>query len=347
MRGALLPGNSTVELVDLPDPTPGPGQVLLAIRASTICGSDIRAIYREHLQGDPAEMYQGVVAGHEPCGQVVAVGPETVRLGVGDRVAVYHISGCGQCDDCVRGYQISCSSPKRAAYGWQRDGGHAELMLTEERDCIVLPDSVSYLDGACVACGFGTAYEGLLRAAVSGRDSLAVVGLGPVGLAAGLLGGALGAVPRVGMDPSPARRERALELGAVDVACGPDELEVIRGPLGAGAHVAVDCSGSTSGRSAAVSLLRSRGRLVLIGEGNSFEVAEASPSLIHQQITVHGSWVTNLSHMRELIERLPVWGLHPEVVVSDQFSLDRADEAYRLADAGQSGKVAIVFEGQD
>jgi threonine dehydrogenase-like Zn-dependent dehydrogenase len=344
MRGATLPGNSTVELVDLPDPTPGHGQVLLAIRASTICGSDIRAIYREHLQGDPAEMYQGVVAGHEPSGEVVATGPGVLRLAVGDRVAVYHISGCGQCDDCVRGYQISCSSPTRAAYGWQRDGGHAELMLTSERDCVVLPDSVTFLDGACVACGFGTAYEGLIRAAVSGRDSLAVVGLGPVGLAAGLLGKALGAVPRVGMDPSPERRELALELGAVDVVCGPDDLGPLQETLGAGAHVAVDCSGSTAGRTAALSLLRSRGRLVLIGEGNAFEVDEASPTLIHQQITVHGSWVTSLEHMRELVERLPVWGLHPEVVVTDRFSLERAGEAYQLADSGRAGKVAIVFE---
>jgi len=345
MRGATLPGNSTVELVDLPDPTPGPGQVLLATRASTICGSDIRAIYREHIQGDPAETYQGVVAGHEPAGEVIVLGPGTRRLAVGDRVAVYHISGCGQCDDCVRGYQISCSSPSRAAYGWQRDGGHAELLLAEERDCVVLPDSVSFLDGACVACGFGTAYEGLLRAGVSGRDSLAVVGLGPVGLAAGLLGGALGAVPRVGVDPSPERRALALQLGAVDVACAPDEVASLTDTLGAGAHVAVDCSGSTAGRAAAVSLLRSRGRMVLVGEGNAFEIEEASPTLIHRQITVHASWVTSLEHMRELVERLPVWGLRPEVVVSDRFALEDAGEAYRLADAGRSGKVAIVFQG--
>ncbi len=345
MRGATLPGNSTVELVDLPDPTPGPGQVLLATRASTICGSDIRAIYREHIQGDPAETYQGVVAGHEPAGAVIALGPGTKRLAVGDRVAVYHISGCGQCDDCIRGYQISCSSPSRAAYGWQRDGGHAELLLAEERDCVVLPDSVSFLDGACVACGFGTAYEGLLRAGVSGRDSLAVVGLGPVGLAAGLLGKALGAVPRVGVDPSPERRALALELGAVGVACAPEEVASLTDTLGAGAHVAVDCSGSTAGRAAAVSLLRSRGRMVLVGEGNAFEIEEASPTLIHRQITVHGSWVTSLEHMRELVERLPVWGLKPEVVVSDRFALEDAGEAYRLADAGRSGKIAIVFEG--
>ncbi|CAA9324841.1 MAG: Hypothetical zinc-type alcohol dehydrogenase-like protein YphC [uncultured Friedmanniella sp.] len=342
MRGVFLPGDSTTEVRELPDPEPGPGQVLLAMRASTICGSDIRAIYREHAQGDPAEMYQGVVAGHEPAGEVVAVGPGAARLKVGDRVCVYHISGCGQCDDCVRGYQISCSSPRRAAYGWQRDGGHADLILTEERDCILLPDFVTYLDGACVACGFGTAYEGLLRAGVSGRDALAVVGLGPVGLAAGLLGGKLGAVPRVGLDPSPERRELAVRLGAVDAAFAPDQLDQARSAVDGGAQVAIDCSGSEAGRATAIALVRQRGRVVLVGEGNGLTVPEVSPSLIHPSITILGSWVTSLEHMRELVSRLPVWDLHPEIVVSDTFPIADADRAYRLADAGRSGKVALV-----
>lgn len=342
MHGVFLPGNSTTEIRDLPDPEPGPGQVLLAMRASTICGSDIRAIYREHAQGDPAEMYQGVVAGHEPAGEVVAVGPDPVRLKVGDRVCVYHISGCGQCDDCVRGYQISCSAPQRAAYGWQRDGGHADLILAEERDCIVLPDFVTYLDGACVACGFGTAYGGLLRAQVSGRDSLAVVGLGPVGLAAGLLGGHLGAVPRVGLDPSPERRELAVRLGAVDAAFAPDEVDAARATLDGGAHITIDCSGSEPGRGTAIALVRERGRVVLVGEGNGLTVPEVSPTLIHPSITILGSWVTSLEHMRELVARLPVWNLHPEVIVSDTFPLAEADAAYQLADAGRSGKIALV-----
>ncbi len=342
MRGVFLPGNSTTEIRDLPEPEPGPGQVLLAMKASTICGSDIRAIYREHLQGDPAEMYQGVVAGHEPAGEVVAVGPGTSRVTVGDRVCVYHISGCGQCDDCVRGYQISCSSPLRAAYGWQRDGGHADLIVAAERDCIVLPDFVTFLDGACVACGFGTAYEGLLRAQVSGRDALAVVGLGPVGLAAGLIGGKLGATPRVGFDPSPERRDLAVQLGAVDAAFAPDQVEEARAVVGGGAHVAIDCSGSEPGRDTAVAAVRARGRVVLVGEGNGLRVPEVSPTLIHPSITIIGSWVTSLEHMRELVERLPYWDLHPEVVVSDTFPLADAEAAYRLADAGRSGKVALV-----
>ena len=342
MRGVFLPGNSTTDIRDLPDPEPGPGEVLLAMRASTICGSDIRAIYREHAQGDPAEMYQGVIAGHEPAGQVVEVGENTVRLTAGDRVCVYHISGCGQCNSCVRGYQISCSSPQRAAYGWQRDGGHADLILAAERDCIELPDFVTFLDGACVACGFGTAYEGLLRAEVSGRDALAVIGLGPVGLAAGLLGGKLGAVPRVGLDPSPERRELAVELGAVEAAFAPDEVDAARAASDGGAHVAIDCSGSEPGRGTAIALVRERGRVVLVGEGNGLRVPEVSPSLIHPSITILGSWVTSLEHMRELVSRLPVWNLHPEVIVSDTFPIADADAAYRLADAGRSGKIALV-----
>src|SRR3954453_14063778 len=130
MRGVVLPGNSTVSPVTKDVPEPGHGQVLLAMKASSICGSDIRAIYREHLGHGP-EAYQGVVAGHEPSGRVVAVGPDCRGLAVGDRVAVYHIAGCGVCDECRGGYLIGCTSPYRAAYGWERDGGHAEFLLGE------------------------------------------------------------------------------------------------------------------------------------------------------------------------------------------------------------------------
>ena len=140
------------------------------MKASSICGSDIRAIYREHLGSGP-EAYRGVIAGHEPCGQVVAVGPGSRRLSVGDRVVVYHIAGCGVCEECRHGYMIGCTSPFRAAHGWQRDGGHAEFLLADEATCILLPDELSYVDGALVSCGFGTAYEGLLRLRLSYADA--------------------------------------------------------------------------------------------------------------------------------------------------------------------------------
>ncbi|HEV3498497.1 MAG TPA: alcohol dehydrogenase catalytic domain-containing protein [Actinomycetes bacterium] len=211
MRGVFLPGQRRVDIRHVDDPTPGPGQVVLAMRASTICGSDLRAIYREHLGTGP-EAYCDVVAGHEPCGEIVATGPGIRRFQEGDRVALYHIAGCGLCPDCRAGYMISCTSPLRAAYGWQRDGGHADYLLAEESTCVPLPDELSWVDGACVACGFGTAYQALRRAGVSGRDAVLVVGLGPVGLAAGQLARALGATMVIGTDPVPARGRLAVEL---------------------------------------------------------------------------------------------------------------------------------------
>ena len=199
MTGAVLPGNSTVAFKEYRVPQPGHGQVLVRMKSSTICGSDIRAIYREHLGKGP-EGYQGVIAGHEPCGQIVAQGPGCRRFKKDDRVIVYHISGCGVCNDCRRGYMISCTSQYRRAYGWQRDGGMAEYLLAEEKDLVSLPDELSYSDGAQVACGFGTVYEGLEKIGISGNDAVLVTGLGPVGLATAMLCRAMGAQKIFGIE---------------------------------------------------------------------------------------------------------------------------------------------------
>ena len=341
MRAAFLPGGRQVELKEIDDPTPGFGQVVVAMRASTICGSDLRAIYREHL-GEGPEAYQNVAAGHEPAGRVTAVGDGVDRIKPGDRVVVYHISGCGQCDDCRTGYQISCTSPKRQAYGWQRDGGHADLLLAEERDLLILPDELTFVDGACVACGFGTAYEALCRIDVSGRDRLLVVGLGPVGNAAGLMAKKLGASSVVGVDVSAERRRLAVDLGAVDVAVPAGDDDQLRQLLGDGAEKAMDCSGSGAGQLTALRHTRRWGRAALVGEGGRLSV-DVSEVLIHRQLTVHGSWVTSTVRMQELLDNLVRWGLHPDRVVSDTFALEQVAAAYERADSGASGKIGIVW----
>ena len=98
MKAAFLPGNSDVEIREVLVPEPGHGEVLLQVKASTICGSDIRCIYHEHLGKGP-EGYQGVIAGHEPAGLIVQTGPGCRRFKTGDRILVYHISGCGVCNE--------------------------------------------------------------------------------------------------------------------------------------------------------------------------------------------------------------------------------------------------------
>lgn len=345
MKAAFLPGNSTVVLKNVPVPEPGHGEVLIRMKSSTICGSDIRAIYREHLGKGP-EGYQNKIAGHEPAGQIVQCGPGMRRFKEGDRVVVYHISGCGLCNDCRRGYMISCTSPLRAAYGWQRDGGMAPYLLAEEKDCVLLPDSLTYTDGAQIACGFGTVYEGLEKIGICGNDAVLVVGLGPVGLATLMLAKAMGAQKLIGVDVTEERCRIAQEKKLADnvFLSGPDTLEkIIAVTNGNGVERAIDCSGHTMGRRLSIRATRKWGKIAMVGEGGTVEF-NPSPDIIHEQKTIYGSWVTSIWLMEEVVERLVRWNIHPEDLVTHRFMLDEVADAYALMAEGKCGKVAVVFD---
>ena len=346
MHGATLPGNSTVKMKDYQIPQPGHGQVLVKIKSSTICGSDIRAIYREHLGKGP-EGYQGVIAGHEPCGQVVAEGAGLKRFKKGDRVIVYHISGCGVCNDCRRGYMISCTSAEhRKAYGWQRDGGMAPYLIADEKDLVLLPEELTYTDGAQIACGFGTVYEGLEKIGICGNEAVLVTGLGPVGLATLMLAKAMGASLLIGIDVVPERLQLAKDLGLAHhvFTSGPSNVEDVRKLTGGhGVERAIDCSGNDKARATAVQATRKWGKIALVGEGGTMALAP-SPDMIHDQKTIYGSWVTSIWKMEELVERIVRWKIHPENLVTHRFTLDQVGEAYTLMASGKCGKVAVVFD---
>jgi threonine dehydrogenase-like Zn-dependent dehydrogenase len=270
------------------------------------------------------------------------------RFKKGDRVTVYHISGCGLCHDCRRGYMISCTSEFRAAYGWQRDGGMAPYLLAEEKDLVALPDELSYTDGAQVACGFGTVYEGLEKIGISGDDVVLVIGLGPVGLAALMLAKAMGASSLIGVDVSEERLEiaRRLDLANHLLKAGPENVEEIRALTnGHGVERALDASGSDKGRLTAIQSARKWGRIALVGEGGTLGLSP-SPDMIHDQKSIYGSWVTSIWLMEDLVERIVRWKIHPEELVTDRFSLEQAGDAYALMASGKSGKVAVVFDDE-
>ncbi len=149
-------------------------------------------------------LYQGFINGHEPCGQIVAMGQGCRHFKEGDRVLVYHISGCGFCPNCRRGFPISCTGEGKAAYGWQRDGGHAEYLLAEEKD-LIPPAGCAELRRWCVyQLRRWHGHEGILRGEVSGSDNVLVVGLGPVGMMAMMLAKGRGAKRIIGVDMLPA-----------------------------------------------------------------------------------------------------------------------------------------------
>ena len=344
MTGAVLPGNRTLEFRQYEVPQPTGSQVLIRMKASSLCGSDLRAIYRPMNQGHGPEAYRGVIAGHEPSGVVEEIGCDVTAFATGDRVVVYHIAGCGLCPECRAGYMISCRSPARAAYGWQRDGGHAPFLLAEERTLVKLPDFLTYVDGALIACGFGTAFAACERADVSGADRVLVTGLGPVGLSVALIARAMGA--RVyGVESVPERLEQARSLG-FDQLLEPGEgarEQLLGWSGGEGFEVALDCSGVSSARTLCLEAARTWGRVVLVGEGGTFEFAP-SPLLIHKQLSLLGSWVCSVGQMVRLVELLERWELHPEQTVTHRFTLEQAREAYEVFDTGKTGKVVIVWE---
>lgn len=346
MIGAILPGNSTVELKEFDIPSPKHGQVLIKTMASTICGSDIRCIYREHTGKGPEGYQDGMIAGHEPCGIIVEEGECLKRFKKGDRVIIYHISGCGVCYDCRRGYAISCTSPHRQAYGWQRNGGMAPYILAEEKDLIPLPDSMSYLDGAQVACGFGTTYEALEKIGVCGDDAVLVVGLGPVGLATAMLAKAMGAEKVIGVEYSEERIELAKQLNLFNFVFKSDDKaldNVLSVTGGKGVEKAVDCSANDNGRQLSIRATKAYGKIAFVGEGGTCTF-NPSPDIIHGQKTIYGSWVTSLWRMEDLVDKLVRWGIHPDTLITHKFPLEKASEAYSLMASGKCGKVAVVFD---
>jgi threonine dehydrogenase-like Zn-dependent dehydrogenase len=180
---------------------------------------------------------------------------------------------------------------------------------------------------------------------LGGNDRLLITGLGPVGLAAAQLAKAMGAKPVIGIDISPARRKLAEDLGLCDFTfeAGDRALsQILDITHGKGCEVSIDCSGASSARLLALQGTRQWGRCAFVGEGGTVQF-DVSPLLIHQQITLFGSWVTSTNHMQQLVEHLDRWGVHPEITCTERLPLEQASRAYDLADKGQTGKVCLVF----
>jgi threonine dehydrogenase-like Zn-dependent dehydrogenase len=345
MRGIVFLGDRKLELREFPDPEPGPGEVVLAIKASGMCGSDLHP-YR--AVGDAASALGlgggggPVIAGHEPCGTVSAVGAGVDRGLVGQRVMNHHYRGCGRCRHCRGGWSQLCRAGI-VVYGVTGHGGHAPLMKVPASTLVPLPEALTFEEGAAVSCGTGTAYGALKRLDASGRDTLAVFGQGPVGLSATLLGRAMGARV-IAVDISPERLALARDLGAEHVidARGADPVKAIHDLTGGeGAECTMDCTGSPDARVAAVRSAGTWGRVAFVGEGNNVTL-EVSRDLLRRQLTLHASWTFSGLGQEECARfiadrRLPLGRL-----LTHRWRLDQAEEAYRLFDTQTTGKGVFV-----
>ncbi len=338
MRGVVFLGERQVVLQDFPDPAPGADEVVLEMRASGICGSDLRP-YRESRR----DSERALISGHEPCGVVSAVGEHVTGWRVGERVIMHHYAVCGQCKYCRVGYAQLCLVGHKT-YGFNAHGGNADFLLAPASTLVKLPPEMSFEQGAAVACGTGTAYMALKRLDVSGRDTLAIFGQGPVGLSATMLGAAMGARV-IAVDLSPERLALARRQGAAETidASGQDSVKAIADlTRGEGADATLDATGNPEARVNAVRSARVFGRVCFVGEGNT-TTFDVSPQIIHKQLTIYGSWTFSTVGMEECARfvvdrRVPLGD-----VITHTFRLSDAQEAFRTFEAGQTGKCVFVF----
>jgi len=222
----------------------------------------------------------------------------------------------------------------------------AEYLLAEEKDLVYLPDELSYSDGAQVACGFGTVYEGLEKIGISGNDAVLITGLGPVGLASAMLCRAMGAQKIFGIEVIDERLSIAQDTGLFDkvIKNQDDNLKhMLDLTSGYGVEKSIDCSANNKARLTCIQATRKWGKIVFLGEGGTCEF-QPSRDIIHDQKTIYGSWVTNIWRMEELVERLVRWKIKPELLITHRFPLSEAGQAYSLMASGKCGKVAVVFD---
>ncbi|MFT9474811.1 zinc-dependent alcohol dehydrogenase family protein [Streptomyces sp. Mo3] len=343
MQGAVFLGDRTVELRDFPDPQPGPGEVVVAIKASGMCGSDLH-VYRE--QPGRATTSGEHINGHEPAGVVHAVGPgvspDTARIG--DRVMVHHYIGCTRCDHCRSGWPQMCTGQPFRAFGTQEHGGHAPLMRVPAATLVPLDDTLSFEAGAAIGCGTGTAWGGLERLGDIGGKTLAVFGQGPVGLSATMLATARGARV-VAIDPEPARRDHAQRFGAVAVidptaVQAPDTLRELT--EGDGVPLVLETSGASSAIRDGIAGLAPWGKVCLVGLGG--EARFGTVDVHRSQMTLMTSWTMSIVQQRQCAAFIARNKLPVDDLFTHRWRLDQVVEAYQEFDRQAAGKAAIVFD---
>ncbi|MHB1007454.1 MAG: alcohol dehydrogenase catalytic domain-containing protein [Chloroflexota bacterium] len=342
MKGLLFGGNRTVELKEFAKPSPGFRQVVVKVMVSGVCGSDLHHLF----QSPPEARARHFITGHEGCGVVEAVGDGVRHLHEGDRVMVAFQFGCGYCDACRSGWPSHCERRDiKRSYGWSTHGSNADYLLADALNCVPMPDGLSYEAGAYCVCGAGTAYTAIKRTQPNALDTVAVFGLGPVGLAGALAARFFGA-QTIGVDLIPARLELASKLGIGTVvnAAEADPVEAIRKQTGGkGASITADFSGAERGRAQALQAAAAWGRVVLVGEGGVLNV-DPSPTIIWKQLAVYGSHLSSMQELGELAGLAASGRIPLDKAVTHRFTLEEAAEAFRVFEEGSTGKVVFVLE---
>lgn len=327
MKAAIVPfvnGRWTVKQVPMPEP--GENQVLLKIRASGMCYTDVHQTRGELPGPFPRTL------GHEPVGEIVALGPGVRTRKVGDRVGVPWIqASCGRCKWCLRGRPMFCA--EQIATGAQMSGGHAEYMLAYADATVLIPDSLSYDQAAPIFCAGYTVWSGLRWADPEPGERIAVVGIGGLGHLAVQYAKAAG-FTTVAVSRSPDKDKLIRELGADEIVRDGKELAAA-----GGADVILGTSNSMDAMAESVQGLRPDGRFVLMGfEPKPLPIPPAD--LIMRRIRIIGSQQNGPEYLYEALNFAAAGKVK---VMAETYRLDEINTAYERVERGQVRFRALIL----
>lgn len=344
MLAAVLHRPEDLELVERPDPTPGPGEVVLDIEATTLCGTDLRLLSGAKTSG----VRPDVVVGHEIAGRVSQVGEGVDPALVGRQATVSIVVSCGRCRACLADAEHLCEHLELIGYGI--DGGLAEKMLVParamERGNLVL--TPSELDPRLLALAepVSCCLNGLGQYRVEAGDTMLVIGAGPIGLLHTQLARHSGAGQVIVANRGRERREAAERLGA-DCTIDPSEhdlLEVVHERTnGRGGDVVVVCIGVPELANVALQCAAPRGRVNFFAGFPKGSTAQMDPNLIHyNELVVTGGSNARRRDVRRAVELLAAGAINLDEMVTDTFALRDVRQAYQALADRTGVKVAVV-----
>ncbi len=344
IKGVYLPGNREAHLKEWDLPNPVQDEVLVQIKASALCASDLSIYHGKPLiPGYPSGTF---IVGHEPCGIVTKTGPCTKQLKEGDRVAIIAFVSCGYCQFCMGGEPNLCD--KVGVLGFTRNGGDAEYLVIPERSCLLMPKNMSFITGAVATDAIGNLYSAMKKMQVSGDDLVAITGLGPMGLSGVLAATGLGATV-IAIDPVEHRLSKAKKLGA-EFLINPEKVdpkEYIRSNFREGVDKAVDCSGNENAINTLLDITCKHGVISQIGEAHGRTISiKPSEQLIRKKLTYLGAWYFNLSEWDSISDFIvnKLGNEKVESIVSHKYPLEEKAvmKAFNLFNAHKTLKVVFT-----
>jgi alcohol dehydrogenase len=325
MKAAVAPALSTPwEVREVAKPAPGPNQVLIQLHASGLCFTDIHQ--STGLLPGPFPR----ILGHEPVGEIVAVGPGVTSRRIGDRVGVPWLqASCGRCEWCLRGKRQFCAAS--LGTGWQMPGGHAEFMPAYADATMLLPEGLSYEQAAPIFCAGYTVWSGLRLAEPKPHERIAVVGIGGLGHLAVQYAKAAG-FETIAVTHSKDKETLARQLGADEVVADGAALA-----KAGGADVILATSNSYQFTSTCIPALRPDGRLVLMGV--STEALAVTAEILMKRARILGS-VQNGPEF--LYEALDYAAKGKVKVIAETYTLNEIGRAYQRVAEGKVRFRAVI-----